>query len=467
MRFLRFVFIPGLMFLFPGLSPSILPCPAPFRSQKGDPVDPFLGWFSTSDHDFTVPDRGFTIPVPRNYSEEQNECMGRNDSTMWRYPLGQGWTHAYNLFVDPESPLGITVDSLGKIHGGGYVAKPDTVEFYDDQGNFWLGMKASGDSLYRMRPGCRFQLRRAKGWWALYREDGTVCKFNSSGRLDTLITKDGRKTVCYYDRQRTLSKVRLPSGKRYVFKYYFAPGDSHRLWKVYETKKARSGPYWEYRYRKTESEPGDTLGNESWRYQLTEVLHHSGGTKDRGSVCFRYYYNGVRLLIVSVWPDMGSGAAVPSYDEGITKGDRLQCWYDSQNRVIYQERVRGRDNTILRAHFFSYFHFQAGLLDSTRFYSQKEPGGSPHSVTDVSFHPSPLRSNYTVETTRWWMDPDHPLTGKAGIPAWERTYDPDTKETSWHVYGDYDSSFQPGYEYLVSPRGDTTWLRRPSKGAHR
>ena len=466
MRLAKIVLISAVLFTLAGISPAISSSIAPYRNQEGDPIDPYLGWFSTSDTGFTVPDRGLTLPFTRNYSISQNECMGRNDSTMWRYPLGQGWTHAYNLFVDPEWPLGITVDPQGKIGGGGYVTKPDTVEYYDGRGDFWIGMKASGDSLYRMRPGCRFQLRRVKERWALYDEDGTVFKFNREGRLDTLIGADRGKAVCAYDRERNLSAVRTSSGNRFAFKYYFAPGDSHRLWKVYETDDTVSGPYWEYRYRKKSSAGMDILGDVSWLFQLTEVLHHTGGRKDQGSVCYRYYYDEMRRLIVSVWPDTGSGA-VPEYAQGMSKGDRLQCWYDSQNRVIYQERVAGRDNSIIRAYFNSYVSQRSGLLDSTRIYYQKKPGGSAHSVTDASFHPGPLRSNYYWKTIRWWMDPDHPTTGKLGIPAWERTYDPETRETSWHIYGDYDSSFQPGYEYLVGPRGDTTWFRRPSRGNRR
>ena len=134
--------------------------PGPDRCGRGDPVDPFRGYLGSTEQDYSVPDRGLSFDLSRSYWSGQDEDLGRPDSTLWRYPLGQGWTHAYNLYVDPEWPLGITIDSVAGQQGGGYSSKVDTVVFHDERGMSWLFQKASTDSIYQTPAGRNYQLRR-------------------------------------------------------------------------------------------------------------------------------------------------------------------------------------------------------------------------------------------------------------------------------------------------------------------
>lgn len=427
--------------------------PGPDRCGRGDPVDPFLGYLGSTEQDYSVPDRGLSFDLSRSYWSGQDEDLGRPDSTLWRYPLGQGWTHAYNLYVDPEWPLGITIDTLGHQNGGGYSSKVDTVVFHDERGMSWLFQKASTDSIYQTPAGRNYQLRRIGSRWTLYREDGTVCKFNSSGRLDTLDGRNGNKMAFTYDNKNNLSTVRSPSGKYYYFKYYYALGDSHRLRKVYETSDTTSGPFFEYKYRMTSVDSFRTGADSTWRYQLTEIFHHTGGAQDQVELMHRYYYSSERFLIESVRPDTGYGGADTSYANGISTGDRLQCWYDTTGlgRVTYQEEA-DRNSYLVSQAFLSYydnssFHYWP---DSTKIFSYKSAsGGTAHSVTDTSFHPSAPTSNYFVEKIKWW-DSD----GKRGVPAWINVKDSTTGDSTVTTFARYNSNFKA--DSVIGPRGEVT-----------
>jgi RHS repeat-associated protein len=430
---------------------------APDRCTEGDPVDPYFGHLTITEQDYTVPDRGLSFDFARHYYSGQDECIGRADSTLWRYPLGQGWTHPYNLYVDSEWPLGITVDSMGNISGGGYSTEVDTVIFHDERGLSWLFKKDTGDSIYQMPPGCNFQLRRVGSRWTLYREDGSVLKFNSNGQLDTLDGRNGNKMAFSYDNRNNLSEIRSTTGKKFYLKYYSASADSHRLWKLYETSDTTSGPYFEYKYRVSKTDSVDTTStNPSWRYQLTEVFHHKGGVQDQVELLRRYYYNysrkyrWSRRLTVCFRPDTGYGGADTSYVNGNSSGDRLQCWYDTltQGQVIYQEEV-GKDNTLVAQAFFEY----GGAFPSTSttkvYHYKGSTGGSAHSVTDDSFYPSAPTSDYYVKTIKWWDSGN-----MRGIPAWTKVKDSTTGDSTVTTFARYNSNFKA--DSVVGPRGEVT-----------
>jgi RHS repeat-associated protein len=122
--------------------------------QAGNPINLGTGNKFQRELDFSAKTPGPELAFRRFY----------NSQSSYNGPLGYGWTHTYNLFIEDEGNRVIVWDADGKVFyfkkegGGDFTGEPLVYDILTQEGG------GTGD-------------------YVLTRKDNTICRFNSQGRL--------------------------------------------------------------------------------------------------------------------------------------------------------------------------------------------------------------------------------------------------------------------------------------------
>ncbi|WKU16488.1 DUF6531 domain-containing protein [Fervidibacter sacchari] len=116
-------------------------------------------------------------------------------------PFGYGWTHSYNWKIQQDSQTGdaIVIRGTGRKHRYTYNAQSGT--FTPPSGVY--------DEL----------VRHPDGTWTLTFKDQTKMNFDGSGKLVSIVDKNGNQVTLSYDNHGRLTQVQEASGKVLSFGY--------------------------------------------------------------------------------------------------------------------------------------------------------------------------------------------------------------------------------------------------------
>jgi RHS repeat-associated protein len=153
----------------------------------GDPVDTLTSSFVDRADDLALPGVGIGFDFFRRYASNVT-AAGR---------LGPGWRDSYSASLT----VGPNVVTLNSEDGEQlqYFKKPD--------GSYWAGA------------GVRSQLTQLAGGYELLRHDQAKYSFNSSGRLLSLVDRNGKGLTFNYDANGRLNQIQDASGRLITFTY--------------------------------------------------------------------------------------------------------------------------------------------------------------------------------------------------------------------------------------------------------
>lgn len=153
----------------------------------GDPVDTLTSSFVDRADDLALPGIGVGFDFVRRYAS--NVTAGGR--------LGPGWRDSYSASLT----VGPNVVTLNSEDGQQlqYFKKPD--------GSYWAGA------------GVRSQLTQVAGGYELLRHDQAKYTFNSSGRLLSLVDRNGKGLTFSYDANGRLTQIQDASGRLITFTY--------------------------------------------------------------------------------------------------------------------------------------------------------------------------------------------------------------------------------------------------------
>jgi RHS repeat-associated protein len=152
----------------------------------GKPVNTATGNFWHSFVDLAVPGRGFPLAVGRTYNAAAAGTSG---------PLGYGWTHSYNLWVDGDATN-------------------------------WYVHQASGSAVPFPKSGDRYSRVQADltvngdGSFTFTQKQGQDrLLFNPAGQLTQMVDRNGYATTLSYDGSGRLQSVSDPANRSLTFSY--------------------------------------------------------------------------------------------------------------------------------------------------------------------------------------------------------------------------------------------------------
>jgi len=158
-----------------------------WNAYEAEPVNTANGNYSYSRSYFEIPTRGLPLDLTLRY----------NSAAPDDGPLGYGWTHSHNLSATED----LTEDTLIITYGD---ARQD--KFTWDGGE------------YTPPPGTFSTLTKDGSGFHLTEKDQTVYNFNTSGRLVTIVDKNGNTTSVSYSGNDLLT-VTEPAGRTLDFTY--------------------------------------------------------------------------------------------------------------------------------------------------------------------------------------------------------------------------------------------------------
>ena len=139
----------------------------------GDPVNTATGNFYLNESDLIIPGPGMSFEFARAY----------NSSDSYSGSFGPGWTHSYNVFVQSDPCSTMVLVKWGDGQGHYYI--PDSNDF----NSYHPAIGAVYDKL-KLNP---------NNTWLLTRKDQTRYSFNTSGKLISIVDKNGNCISLSYD----------------------------------------------------------------------------------------------------------------------------------------------------------------------------------------------------------------------------------------------------------------------------
>lgn len=139
------------------------------------------GNFYHNETDLTISSTGINFEFARAY----------NASDSYNGPIGLGWTHSYNVFLVP--------DPCDKLH---------RVKWGDGQGHYYLPDVNIPNSYHPATSAFYDRLKKnPDNSWVVTRKDQTRYNFNTSGKLVSIVDKNGNCTSLSYDGNGRLSQI--------------------------------------------------------------------------------------------------------------------------------------------------------------------------------------------------------------------------------------------------------------------
>lgn len=247
----------------------------------GNPVHPRTGNKSAIDSDYNSPSIKFT----RYYNSQQNK-LDRHIGIQWRHSYTEKLKFGQN---DTTSAV------FAERSDGGIL-------FFKLENNLWVSDDDISDEL----------LQLTDDTWKLVIADDTIERYDTTGKLLSISSRDGRTQTLAYDTNGRLTSVVDDVGHALSFTY----DGSSRM----QTMTDPAGGIFQYAY--------DSVGN------LTSVTYPDGKVRT-------YHYNE---------PAYTSGANLPNALTGITdeNGIRFATYtYDAQGRAVVTEHAGGVERYVL------------------------------------------------------------------------------------------------------------------------
>lgn len=153
----------------------------PVGATASDPINTLTGNFYHNEIDLTIPGSGMNFEFSRAY----------NASDSYSGPLGPGWTHNYNVFL-VQDPC----DTMHRVKWG------------DGQGHYYLPDVNIPNSYHPATSALYDKLKKnPDNSWVVTRKDQTRYNFNTSGKLVSVVDKNGSNTFLLYDGNGRLSQI--------------------------------------------------------------------------------------------------------------------------------------------------------------------------------------------------------------------------------------------------------------------
>jgi RHS repeat-associated protein len=358
----------------------------------GDPVECATGNFSEAQTDLAVGGRGVGLGWTRYYNSQA--AAAANTKGMFGY----GWNSSFSdhLVIEKattEKPVAKAVL---------YQADGSSVPFSESGGKY-TGPEWSEDTFGGSSAG--YTLRLA---------NQTMYKFNGSGRLESVIDRNGNETTLTYGGAGRLENITDPSGRKITLAY-----NSEGL---VESAKDPMGHTVKYTYESGELASVTEPGESSARWQ--------------------FKYNGSHEI--TTMTDGRSGKTVNEYN--------------SSNQVTSQEDPLGHITT------FEYEAFQTKITNKATgdvIDEQFDSNGLPFAVTRGYGTSSATTETFTYNTMNEPLtvtDGNGHTTEYAYDSAGDRTSmtDPDHDKTEWTYDGTHDVLT------VETPKGEITTIKRNS-----
>ena len=362
------------------------------RSPNTYYIDLLTGALNITDEDFSFSDIAF-----RRYYDPMRIATSYTPeiSKRWKNPLGVGWQHKYNIYIEEILQINSPTDTIRArmIHEGKHVSLYTQLP----------------DGRYEPRRGTHANLMKHGDTWKFYKPTGEIYYFGANGKLDSTIDHVGRRTTFVYSGN-YLTQLRGKDNQIISFDYN---SDSLLKW---ITVVAESGTQkFEYRYTPVTlifgTDTFDVLG----MYCLVQVLQH-GSTENSDSPIslYKYYYeNNNRKMVAKLVPHSIEGQLDTTWANNYEQGDWQYIWYDNAGQIIYHEINDDKDSLFRndRISYRSYIEYFRNpifrsRMDSTVIYIFNEDAstGLAHCPYDETFRPRPPRRNFTVEKRDYHTD---------------------------------------------------------------
>jgi len=370
--------------------------PDPDKTDDMDAVNTYTGAFHISDGDYSNSDLEFK----RYYNNMALVGTYVADTLRrWTNPIGIGWQHNYNIYLEEIRQIdGVTHDTV------------DACSIHEGKSTNIYKLLANGK--YQPRSGNHSNLKKSGSIWKLYKPDGNIYYFGSSGKADSIVDRNGRKTEFTYSGN-YLSQVQGKDNHTLNLSYN---SDSLLRWvSITENNNTKK---FEYRYSPVtlvmhaDSDTFDLMGV----YYLAQVLqHYPSGSTDSLMSLHKYYYDNKNLkMVAKVFHQDLYSQSDTVWEGNYKKGDRVYIWYDSTGQTVYNEIIEGDADTLLtndkvtyRA-YTKYFRRTAGNrgMDSTWTYIYQAIAGtgSAHSPYDTTFTPQAPASDYAIRKRKYHND---------------------------------------------------------------
>jgi RHS repeat-associated protein len=134
-----------------------------------EPINTAIGNYFSTHVDLSVPGRGLSFTFTRSY----------NSRDPYSGPLGFGWTHSYNIFLTVDAGSGVVTIKEADGH---------QVSFNPSGGSYAPATKGLFDNLKK----------NVDGSFTLTRKNQTQLNFSSSGRLLTIVDRNGNTQTLSY-----------------------------------------------------------------------------------------------------------------------------------------------------------------------------------------------------------------------------------------------------------------------------
>jgi RHS repeat-associated protein len=141
-----------------------------FSALSGDPVNTATGNFIHEETDLSIASRGMPLAFGRFYNSLDSRPS----------PLGPGWTHSFNIALDPAA-----------------LANQVSVQWSDGRTDYWVD--DGGGTFTPSVPHLFDELISSNGVWTVTRKSLDVYRFDSTGRLLSMTDKNGNATTLAYN----------------------------------------------------------------------------------------------------------------------------------------------------------------------------------------------------------------------------------------------------------------------------
>jgi RHS repeat-associated protein len=164
----------------------------PNQCGAGDPINVKNGDFQITESDFIITGVGFSLAIDRSYDSQNNLKEG---------PFGFGWTFNYDVTL-----VEITDSTQNQV----VIKRGDSIE---------LTFQANSDGTYTSPAGRFLKLVKSAGTFIMTAKNGTVQRFNSSGRLVSIADRNNNQMIFAYDSAGKLAGVTDSTGRSLVINY--------------------------------------------------------------------------------------------------------------------------------------------------------------------------------------------------------------------------------------------------------